>query len=71
MSVRSCPHCEAALGRHISRCPDCGLDPRLPRLAFEDAPAFFIAGDPRHIKALRVTSPLAPRMRVRQERLAP
>jgi hypothetical protein len=52
MVTRECIHCEAeievAAGDHVI-CPVCGLDPDLPPLAyqFDDAPAFFLGGDPR------------------------
>jgi len=48
--TRTCPHCECdfeALVMGHATCPICGLDPSLPRLAFDDAPAYFLAGDPR------------------------
>jgi hypothetical protein len=52
MVTRECTHCDAEIevptqGR--INCPVCGLDPDLPPLAyrFDDAPAFFLAGDPR------------------------
>lgn len=50
METRHCPHCESeietvATGRVT--CPICGLGPDLPRLAFDDGPAYFLAGDPR------------------------
>jgi hypothetical protein len=51
MMTRRCTHCEAqfeVVAGRSSSCPTCGLDPDLPRLAFDDAPAFFLAGDPRH-----------------------
>lgn len=46
MVTRSCIHCEAeieVLDEARTTCPICGLDPDLPRLAFEDAPAFFFS----------------------------
>jgi hypothetical protein len=52
MVTRDCIHCEAeievAAMDHVI-CPVCGLDPDLPPLAyqFDDAPAFFLGGDPR------------------------
>jgi hypothetical protein len=53
MPARICPHCDAELTFSTAMdCPGCGLDPDLPTLAFEDAPAFFIAGDPRREVAL-------------------
>ena len=59
MITRRCPHCEAEIeileSAHTS-CPMCGLDPDLPRLAFEDAPAFFLAGDPRRTDPVPASS---------------
>lgn len=56
MVTRLCTHCEAeievpAVDRIM--CPVCGLDPDLPPLAygFDDAPAFFLGGDPRRPSA--------------------
>lgn len=49
MIERRCPHCESEIEVFEARratCPVCGLDPDLPRLAFDDAPAYFFAGDP-------------------------
>ena len=49
MAIRHCPHCEFEVewadGSRSG--PVCGLDPSLPPLAFDDAPAYFLAGDPR------------------------
>jgi hypothetical protein len=50
MVTRRCVHCEAdieMLDGSGTTCPICGLDPDLPKLAFDDAPAFFFAGEPR------------------------
>lgn len=52
MITRSCRHCEAEIEVPLDgrvTCPICGLDPDLPQFAqdFEDAPAFFLGGDPR------------------------
>jgi hypothetical protein len=52
MVTRQCTHCDAEIevpARDHINCPVCGLDPDLPPLAqsFDDAPAFFLAGDPR------------------------
>jgi hypothetical protein len=50
MVTRSCIHCEAeieVLDDARTTCPICGLDPDLPRLAFDDAPAFFFSRQPR------------------------
>lgn len=52
MITRSCRHCEAEIEVPVHgrvTCPICGLDPDLPRFAhdFDDAPAFFLGGDPR------------------------
>ncbi len=50
MVTRRCIHCEAEIevpdASGIS-CPICGLDPDVSKLAFDDAPAFFFAGEPR------------------------
>jgi hypothetical protein len=54
MVTRRCIHCEAeieVLDEARITCPICGLDPDLPRVAFEDAPAFFFGGDPREVVA--------------------
>lgn len=63
MITRRCIHCEAdievpALGQ-IS-CPVCGLDPDLPPLAyrFDDAPAFFLGGDPRRLEPVEMAVPV-------------
>jgi hypothetical protein len=52
MLSRQCSHCDAEIEVPLKgriNCPVCGLDPDLPPLAigFDDAPAFFLAGDPR------------------------
>ena len=52
MVTRQCIHCEAEIevaAMDRVTCPVCGLDPDLPPLAyqFDDAPAFFLGGDPR------------------------
>jgi hypothetical protein len=52
MAIRQCSHCDAEIEVPLTgriNCPVCGLDPDLPPLAyqFDDAPAFFLAGDPR------------------------
>jgi hypothetical protein len=52
MITRRCTHCEAEIevpGDGRVTCPICGLDPDLPPYAvvFDDAPAFFLGGDPR------------------------
>jgi hypothetical protein len=54
MVTRQCIHCESEIEvPAVDRinCPVCGLDPDLPplRYAFDDAPAFFLAGDPRRV----------------------
>jgi hypothetical protein len=61
MVTRSCIHCEAeievpALDRIT--CPICGLDPDLPPLTyqFDDAPPFFLGGDPRRTAATELVS---------------
>ncbi len=46
MVTRRCTHCEGEiemLEGSGTTCPICGLDPNLPKLAFDDAPAFFFA----------------------------
>ena len=63
MVTRLCIHCDAEIevpAKTRINCPVCGLDPDLPPLAytFEDAPAFFLAGDPR--RAIPVEPELAP-----------
>lgn len=61
MVTRRCIHCEAEIevpaDDRIS-CPVCGVDPDLPALAyrFDDAPSFFMAGDPRRYEAIEVAS---------------
>ena len=52
MVTRRCVHCEADIevpAEDRITCPVCGVDPDLPPLTyrFEDAPIFFMAGDPR------------------------
>ncbi|HEY7464732.1 MAG TPA: hypothetical protein VH987_09925 [Candidatus Limnocylindria bacterium] len=52
MVTRQCTHCDAEIevpARDRINCPVCGLDPDLPPLTyrFDDAPAFFLGGDPR------------------------
>jgi len=49
MATRRCIHCEADI--EIAEegpfaCPACGRDPDLPNVGFDDAPAFFLTGDP-------------------------
>ena len=56
MVTRRCIHCEADIevpAQDRISCPVCGMDPDLPPLAyrFEDAPSFFMAGDPRRYEA--------------------
>jgi hypothetical protein len=61
MVTRRCIHCEADIevpaDERIS-CPVCGVDPDLPPLAyrFEDAPSFFMAGDPRRYEPVEVVA---------------
>lgn len=53
MVTRNCTHCEAeieVLDEVRTTCPICGLDPDLPRLAFDEAPAFLFRGDPRQLE---------------------
>lgn len=62
MVTRQCTHCDSEIEvPAIDRinCPVCGLDPDLPplRYAFDDAPAFFMAGDPRRVTAFEVGEP--------------
>jgi hypothetical protein len=52
MVTRRCIHCEAEIEVPAERrviCPVCGLDPDLPPLdyRFDDAPGFYLGGDPR------------------------
>ncbi len=50
MVTRSCIHCEAeieVLDEVRTSCPICGLDPEMPKLAFEDAPTFFFSAPAR------------------------
>ena len=54
MVTRQCTHCDSEIEvPAVDRinCPVCGLDPDLPplRYAFDDAPAFFLGGDPRRV----------------------
>jgi hypothetical protein len=54
MVTRQCNHCDSEIevpAVDPVNCPVCGLDPDLPplRYAFDDAPAFFMAGDPRRV----------------------
>jgi hypothetical protein len=56
MVTRQCIHCEAEIEVPATSritCPICGLDPDLPPLAyqFDDAPPFFLGGDPRQRSA--------------------
>jgi hypothetical protein len=56
MVTRNCIHCEAEIevpARDRITCPICGLDPDLPPLTyrFDDAPPFFLGGDPRRADA--------------------
>ena len=54
MVTRQCTHCDSEIevpaGGTVN-CPVCGLDPDLPplRYVFDDAHAFFMAGDPRRV----------------------
>lgn len=55
MVTRRCIHCEADIevpAENRVTCPVCGLDPDLPPLTyrFDDAPSFFMAGDPRRVE---------------------
>jgi hypothetical protein len=59
MITRRCTHCEAeieVLEDERITCPMCGLDPDLPRLAFDDAPAFFFTGDPGRVDPASASS---------------
>jgi hypothetical protein len=50
MVMRWCAHCESdieVMGDTYVTCPSCGLDPDIAPLAFEDAPAFWMASDPK------------------------
>ncbi len=58
MVTRSCIHCEAeieVLDEARTSCPICGMDPDLPRLSFDDAPAFFFSPYAR-LEPVRVTA---------------
>ncbi|HTE66894.1 MAG TPA: hypothetical protein VK736_11655 [Candidatus Binatia bacterium] len=62
MITRSCTHCETEIEVPVEgsiTCPICGLDPDLPRFTygFEDAPAFFLGGDPRRLAPIPVEVP--------------
>ena len=48
MEFRRCTHCqsEIELPAESRVCPVCGLDPDLPAIDFDDAPAFFLSGEP-------------------------
>ena len=59
MVLRRCIRCEADIevpAENRVTCPICGLDPDLPPLnyRFDDAPAFFLAGDPRRFELAEV-----------------
>jgi hypothetical protein len=43
-------------------CPVCGVDPDLPPLAyrFDDAPSFFMAGDPRRYEPMESVANAVP-----------
>ena len=61
MVTRQCIHCDAEIevpAKARINCPVCGLDPDLPPLAyqFDDAPSFFLAGDPR--RTIRIETEL-------------
>ena len=63
MVTRRCIHCEAEIevpAHERISCPVCGVDPDLPPLAyrFDDAPSFFMAGDPRRSEPLEVAAPV-------------
>jgi hypothetical protein len=62
MVLRQCSHCQAEVevpAVDQITCPVCGLDPSLPPLTytFDDAPPFFLAGDPR-MASLEVAEPV-------------
>jgi hypothetical protein len=48
MQVRRCAQCESEieLAADSRVCPVCGLDPDLPAVDFDDAPAFFLSREP-------------------------
>ena len=59
MVTRQCIHCESEIevpAMDRINCPVCGLDPDLPPLrhAFDDAPAFFMGGDPRQMTSMDI-----------------
>jgi hypothetical protein len=45
MEPRRCAHCLSAVDTTAEprSCPVCGLDPDLPAIDFDDAPAFFLS----------------------------
>jgi hypothetical protein len=62
METRQCPHCESEIETVATSgmtCPICGLDPTLPRLGFDDGPAYFLAGDPR-LEPIPMAEPIQP-----------
>lgn len=48
MGFRRCTNCrsEIELSAESRVCPVCGLDPDLPAIDFDDAPAFFLSREP-------------------------
>ena len=48
MEFRRCTNCrsEIELPAESRVCPVCGLDPDLPAIDFDDAPAFFLSREP-------------------------
>ena len=61
MVTRRCIHGAAEIevpAHERLSCPVCGVDPDLPPLAyrFDDAPAFFMAGDPRRYEPIEARS---------------
>lgn len=57
MIVRWCGHCESEIEVSAEArviCPVCGLDPSVAPLAFDDAPAFFLADAAREPEPVRI-----------------
>jgi hypothetical protein len=48
MELRRCTNCRSEIELPVESrvCPVCGLDPDLPAIDFDDAPAFFLSRDP-------------------------
>lgn len=48
MEFRRCTNCRSEIELPVESrvCPVCGLDPDLPTIDFDDAPAFFLSREP-------------------------